>query len=134
MIRLSLVIMLSLLVNLASCQSASSSKSGGAISTVSVTEFQQKLAGTQTAQLIDVRTPDEFSSGHLKNAVNIDIHSDDFMDRIAKLDKTKPVMVYCRSGARSSSAAGKMKDAGFKEIYNLDGGISSWTSEGKPVE
>ncbi len=132
--RISFVVFLSLLVNLASCQGTGNGKAGNIIHTVSVTDFEKKLLSAPVAQLIDVRTPKEYQEGHLKNAVNIDIHSDDFADRVSKLHKTKPVMVYCRSGGRSSSAAGKMKEMGFKEIYNLDGGITDWRTANKPVE
>ena len=75
---------------------------------VSIDEFEKLLSLTKNRQLIDVRTDEEFQSGHLKNALNIDINSSDFEPKIKALDKTKPVFVYCLSGGRSSSAAGFM--------------------------
>jgi thioredoxin len=97
-------------------------------------DYDKKISATPNAQLIDVRTPEEYADGHLKNAVNINIKSGDFKDKINQLDKTKPVFVYCLSGGRSSSAANEMATMGFKEIYNLDGGIMKWRNDGKPVE
>ena len=86
-----------------------------------------------TIQLVDVRTPEEFEEGHLKGALLIDVSEDDFAESIESLDKEKPVYVYCRSGKRSSKAAGIMKEKGFKQVFNLDGGIEGWEEAGKPV-
>jgi len=88
--------------------------------------FSKKLEMTENPQLIDVRTPDEFSEGHLKNALNIDINGDDFEKQLQTLDKNAPVYVYCRSGGRSTKAVEQMKQMGFREIYELEGGILSW--------
>lgn len=122
----------------ASCQNPQSSHTaqnkGGQIErTIPVSEFEKKLAGSGV-QLIDVRTPEEYAEGHLKGAVNMNVNDDGFDAQVAKLDKTKPVLLYCRSGKRSANASGKMHDLGFTEIYNLDGGIIGWGSAGKPIE
>lgn len=101
---------------------------------VSASEFEQKLASMQDVQLIDVRTPEEFQSGYIKGAININYQGNNFAEEVAKLDKSKPVFVYCRSGGRSGNSAAFMADQGFKEIYDLDGGISNWSFEKKPVE
>jgi thioredoxin 1 len=117
----------------ASCQgTGNNAGQQGIRKSIPVQEFAQKLAATNV-QLIDVRTPGEYEQDHLKNAVNIDINSDDFEQRIGKLNKKMPVLVYCLSGGRSSSAASKMQDMGFTEVYNMDGGIMKWQSAGKPV-
>jgi len=79
--------------------------------------------------IIDVRTSEEFQSGHLKDASNIDYYSDDFSKKINLVQRDVPIYLYCRSGGRSSSAAKKMLKLGFKEVYNLNDGISSWISE-----
>ena len=84
-------------------------------------------------QLVDVRTPEEFSEGHLENAINIDVTADDFDAKVANLDKEKPVMVYCKSGGRSAKASARLKELGFKTITDLEGGITNWKSENKPV-
>jgi rhodanese-related sulfurtransferase len=96
--------------------------------------FEKKLKETKEPILIDVRTSGEYAQGHLPNAVLIDVNSSDFKSRVGKLDKSKPVFVYCKAGSRSSSAAGVLTDLGFKEIYDLNGGITSWQKANKPIE
>lgn len=80
--------------------------------------------------LVDVRTPGEYESGHLKGALNIDWNNSNFNDQVTKLDKNKPVFVYCKSGGRSGAAAQALKEMGFKEVYDMDGGITSWNKQG----
>lgn len=99
---------------------------------LSATEFAEKIKELPTAPIVDVRTPDEFSKGHLQNAKNIDWNGNDFDKQISELDKSKPVFVYCLSGGRSSSAASRMRSAGFKEVYELKGGIMKWRGENLP--
>ncbi len=99
---------------------------------LSALEFDTQLKNYATALLIDVRTPDEFSKGHLQNAVNIDWNGDSFDQEIAKLDKSKPVFVYCLSGGRSGQAASRMRTDGFKEVYELQGGIMKWRGANLP--
>lgn len=82
-----------------------------------------KLPGTV---ILDVRTPAEFSSGHLATAVNIDVESTDFATSIADLNKTKNYAVYCRSGNRSKVAMTAMQQAGFSAVFDLAGGITAW--------
>lgn len=87
-----------------------------------------KIVKEKKTQVVDVRTPAEFVTGHLPQAVNIDVNSKDFDKQIEKLNKKKPVAVYCRSGRRSKVAAGKLADKGFK-VYELDKGIIQWDGE-----
>ena len=101
-------------------------------SSLPVTEFSEKLSKTKDAQLIDVRTPGEFQNGHLKNAMNIDWKADDFADKAATLDKDKPVFVYCMSGPRSSVAAEKLQEMGFKNVYEMQGGMMKWRNANLP--
>lgn len=89
-------------------------------------EFSEKIKSLPKAPLLDVRTPDEFSKGHLENAVNINWNGGDFDRQISSLDKTKPVFVYCLSGARSAAAAQRMRASGFKSVFELEGGIMKW--------
>ena len=96
-------------------------------------KFEQKLQDADI-QLVDVRTPQEFAAGHLPNAININVMGNNFDIEMAKLDKEKPVMVYCKSGGRSAKAASKLKVQGFKNISDLDGGITSWKQAEKPIE
>jgi thioredoxin len=95
--------------------------------------FGKKYDSLATNQLVDVRTPDEYQKGHLVNAQNVDFRGLDFDKQIEKLDKGKPVFVYCLSGGRSAGAARKMVDAGFRQVFELQGGFLKWTSAGKPV-
>lgn len=77
-------------------------------------------------QLIDVRTPREYQAGHIENAINIDLSSNNFTHQINKLDKQKPIYIYCRSGNRSTRASNELVKLGFIEIYDLKGGILRW--------
>ena len=83
--------------------------------------------------IIDVRTPEEYLSGHIKNAINIDYNSEEFFERIEGLNKSKTYFVYCRSGHRSAEAVKVMKELGFIEVYNLKTGINGWKAIGLPV-
>jgi len=85
------------------------------------------------AVLVDVRTEDEYNSGYIENSLNIDYFSNEFSVNADKLDKTTPIILYCRSGKRSSMSANKISKLGFKEIYNLEGGILEWIEEGNAV-
>ena len=85
------------------------------------------------AVLVDVRTEDEYNSGYIENSLNIDYFSNEFSVNADKLDKNTPIILYCRSGNRSSMSANKISKLGFKEIYNLEGGILEWIEEGNAV-
>ena len=92
--------------------------------------FSEKIAATPNAQILDVRTATEFSSDHIDQAVNADWLGNKFIDGTSKLDKTKPLFVYCKSGVRSQSAATKLSELGFTKIYLLQGGILKWDAAG----
>lgn len=96
--------------------------------------FAEKINELPAAPIIDVRTPDEFGNGHLRNAKNIDWNGSDFETGIKPLNKENPVLVYCLSGGRSHSAAEKMRSLGFKAVYELDGGIMKWRAANLPEE
>jgi rhodanese-related sulfurtransferase len=90
------------------------------------TDYATAISGPKV-QLVDVRTPSEYNGGHIKKAINIDFfNASNFKAAFEKLDKTKPVYVYCRSGARSQKAARKLVAMGFNEIYDLRGGYNAW--------
>jgi rhodanese-related sulfurtransferase len=89
------------------------------------TDFKVKI-DNNNLQLVDVRTPEEFNEGHIKNAGNIDFYESDFLTQMNKLDKNKPLYIYCRSGGRSGKAAIQLKEQGFTEVYDLQGGILDW--------
>lgn len=83
--------------------------------------------------VLDVRTADEFKEGHLEGAVNIDQAQGDFIQKAkAVLPKEKTIAIYCRSGRRSASAAGRLADEGYKCV-NLKGGIIAWKEANEPV-
>ena len=91
-------------------------------------EFATLIADT-TVQLVDVRTPAEFAAGHIPEAKNIDVRGDNF-DREAKatLSKERPVAVYCRSGARSKTAARRLAAMGYR-VYELNTGFMNWNGQ-----
>lgn len=138
---LAIVLVLFLSFTAASCQNSNTSvkdstgkthtPAGGS---VSVEEFEKQLAQTPNGQVVDVRTTSEFTGGHLKNAINIDVNSSDFEQQIATLDKNQPVFVYCLAGSRSASAASYMRGQGFATVFEMDGGILKWKSAGKGLE
>lgn len=85
------------------------------------------------AQLLDVRTKEEWAEGHLKGATLVTVTEDGFLKKAkAALDPKKDVVVYCQSGRRSAMAAKQLRDAGFT-VHDLDGGITAWKAAGKPV-
>ncbi len=97
----------------------------------------EKIDSSQVAELLrkkglkvlDVRTPMEFKMGHIPGAVNIDITDRSFADKIGKLNKTVPYLIYCRSGVKSMSAARHMSKLGFEEMYNLKGGYIAYSGK-----
>src|SRR6185369_10831642 len=82
--------------------------------------------------LLDVRTPEEYSDGHLKGAVLIDYQDSTFETKVSKFDKNKPVYLYCRTDRRSEAAQEVMLKQGFKKVTNLKGGILAWQKAGLP--
>ena len=94
-------------------------------STLLSSEEMKELMLLDSVQLIDVRSLEAFREGHLKGAQNL-VYDDDFIDKIKKLDKSKPVAVYCRTGRRSEKCSKILKKAGFEQIYQLKDGLSQW--------
>ncbi|WP_111309689.1 rhodanese-like domain-containing protein [Confluentibacter sediminis] len=118
-----------LIITFSSCKEVESPK----ITIVSPEEMQSFLQA-DNVQLIDVRTAKEFENGHIPGAQNIDFFSPTFVQDITKLDKDKPVYLYCNSGKRSAKCAQKMLEEGFVKIYDLDGGFSKWKYEGLEIK
>ena len=99
---------------------------------VGPTEFLSKYNSMENSVMIDVRTENEFKAGALvKEAILIDYHGKDFIQDMVVLDTEAPMFVYCYSGGRSSKAIYKMKQLGFKHIYELEGGYDRWQREQK---
>ena len=97
-------------------------------------KYQEKFTKTEDKLIIDVRTPGEVANGKISGAVNINYNSPQFKNEISKLDKDKTYFIYCAVGGRSSGARRVMNQMGFNKVYDLQGGISAWLSQGMPVE
>jgi rhodanese-related sulfurtransferase len=97
---------------------------------LSETDWVKLHDESEESVIIDVRTDDEFNTGFIEGAVNIDFYmGNKFISEIDKLDKSKSYFIYCKSGARSGQTCELMKQKGFKKVYNLEGGILGWTGE-----
>lgn len=128
---------------LISCNEATSKKSNvekvaelpvqEIITVIDVTTFEEATT-IGDVQLIDVRRDNEWESGHLRNAKHFEMNNPDWNSQIETLDKDKPVYVYCAKGGRSARSAKQLEEAGFKEIYDLEGGITNWKAAGKSIE
>lgn len=84
-------------------------------------------------QLVDVRTPQEWFTGHIEGALHIDWFSDGFAEEAAGLDRERPVRLYCAAGGRSAEAREMLRGMQFKDVKDLDGGIEAWKEAGAPV-
>lgn len=104
------------------------------IQVVDANKFETMINSEKNLYLFDVRTPEEFSQGHIKNSINNDIYSNKFKNIFAKIDKNETIYIYCRSGKRSAMAASELEKLGFKNIYDLKDGILSWQLDKKPLE
>ncbi|MCS6823251.1 MAG: thioredoxin domain-containing protein [Cytophagaceae bacterium] len=129
----SLLNILALSVLLLSCTQSGSSQANSTTQVLSPVAFKQKADSLPMKYIVDVRTPEEYAHGHIEGAVNINIYDSDFESRINSLDKTKPVLVYCKSGGRSNSAVKAFAQAGFNTIYDLRGGLMAWQNNNLPL-
>lgn len=110
---------------LTACGQPNSKQTGQISMDISVLEFS-RLIKTKPGQIIDVRTKGEVAKGAIEGSENIDLFDENFDAKIEKLDKTKPVYLYCATGGRSAEAMEIMVKKGFKTVYNLDGGYNAW--------
>jgi rhodanese-related sulfurtransferase len=133
-------------IGLAGCSSDSAADATGASSqvpgaTVTVPDSPERVDAVRFAevvsapgaQIIDVRTPEEFAEGHLEGAVNMNVQGADFAAQISSLDPAGLYAVYCRSGNRSQAAVAAMADGGLSGIFELETGIVGWQEAGLPV-
>lgn len=97
-------------------------------------EFLKKFENEKNAVLIDVRTDWEYKNGHLKNSKNIDWMNDAFMENMKDIPKEKVLYLYCHSGGRSSEAAQKLLESGYKQVYNMTGGFSAYSKAKLPYD
>ncbi|MFQ5448684.1 MAG: rhodanese-like domain-containing protein, partial [Saprospiraceae bacterium] len=95
---------------------------------LNVEEFRQRMAEPGIV-LMDVRTPEEIANGKIEGAVELDFFGANFQEEIAKLDKDRTYLVYCRSGNRSGKTCKLMADMGFKHLFNLAGGYNAWSQQ-----
>ena len=108
------------------------SSSNSAVKKVDPVAFSE-IVVQPSVIVLDVRTPEEFASGHIANAININLADSTFAAEVAKLDKNATVAVYCRSGNRSGVATGQMAELGFVDMYDMQGGILDWEAAGGTV-
>lgn len=116
------------IILLAGCSSTGSATTVN----LNVSEFSQKITEPGVI-IVDVRTSEEFASGHIEGALNIDFNSGNFANEITRLNPSETYAVYCRSGSRSGQAASIMHKAGFHDVSNLNGGVIDWTDDGLPL-
>lgn len=112
------------------CSCVSSPKKQITMNELSPSEWAELHNQTAEAVILDVRTEEEFESGYIKGALNLDIRGGaDFIASVEELDKSKSYFVYCRSGARSGQACQLMGQMGFENVYNLEGGVLAWQGD-----
>ncbi|MBD0278378.1 MAG: rhodanese-like domain-containing protein [Flavisolibacter sp.] len=93
--------------------------------TLSSKKFEKKMKKRNTI-IMDIRTAEEYASGHIPKSLNMDVQQENFTNRIQSLDKSRTYLLYCRSGKRSAKALNIMKENGFDKVYHLEGGITAW--------
>jgi rhodanese-related sulfurtransferase len=127
---------LGLLIALSMLVTACSSGSDTATIELVSPERAADVIGEDPAGLVvlDIRTPEEFAEVRIADAINVDFYAPDFAEQLDVLDKSDPYVMYCRTGNRSSEAIETMKELGFEEVYEIDGGIVNWYDSGYPVE
>lgn len=101
---------------------------------VTIQEFEQKIKETKNAVLLDLRTPKEYASGHIKGSKNIDFFGKGFYDQLLKYPKDTPLFIYCESGGRSGQTFERLKNEGYQFVYEMYEGMSGWRDSKKPVE
>ena len=128
MIRLGSIILFILTV-----MACSTSNSQNISKVIDAGAFEKQMKSNKKVILVDLRTDQEVAQGVIEGAIQIDYRSQDFKKKLEQLDKSKTYMVYCAVGGRSGRAASLMNEIGFKEVYDLKGGMTAWKAEGKKV-
>lgn len=96
--------------------------------------IRAQSARARTFRLVDIRTPEEFGSGHIKGSSQMDFRAQDFRTKLEKLPRDGKILIYCRSGHRSGMALRTMQELGFLDAHEIAGGIEAWRSQGLPLE
>jgi rhodanese-related sulfurtransferase len=109
-----------------------SAQEGGTATTLQLEEFKAGLARTK-GLLLDVRTPEECAEGIIEGAMILDYSAPGFMEGLGKLDRERPVFIYCAAGGRSRQTMTRMQRMGFREVHDLEGGMTAWREAGQPV-
>lgn len=128
-IRNRAIMFLALSVIIIFIMAITSSKQGNSLTP---DEFYEKISKSEV-QLVDIRTPEEYQTGHIENAVNIDFYSDSFADSFGDFNPEKPLYIYCKGGNRSSNAIPILEKKDFKFVYDLKGGINAWKNNGYKI-
>lgn len=110
----------------ASCTSQTSQK-------IDAQAFANKINSSENTILLDVRTPEEYNRYHIENAININVYDKNFEEQLNDLDKSKTILVYCKSGSRSENAAHTLVKKGFKNVFELEGGLLTWEAAKLPL-
>lgn len=119
---------------LAACGGAATATESATFETVSPHQAASLLeSGPEGLVVLDIRTPEEVAAGKIEGATSIDFYEPDFATQLDGLDKDIPYLVYCRSGNRTGEAVGIMRDLGFTNVYEIEGGILNWYESGFPV-
>lgn len=118
-------ILVIMFLSIISCKSQSDSKT----IVIDILTLKTEAIG-KDVQLIDVRTPNEYKAGHIDDAINIDVMKmESFVQEVEKLDKAKPIYLYCKIGGRSKKASKKLEELGFTTIYDFSGGYIKWQNQ-----
>lgn len=112
--------------------STGQTEGNGIFELMDAANFSSKMNEKSDAPIVDVRTPGEYAEGHIEHSLNFDWNGANFEKQISDLDKSQPVFVYCLGGGRSAATVEKMQELGFKEVYELDGGMMAWRSAKMP--
>jgi rhodanese-related sulfurtransferase len=121
-----IIILLGVLLSIYACQSSN----GQTVLTPS--QYQTAINKSDKVIIIDVRTPDEYKEGHLKNAINVDYYNNQFSVIMSTYPKDANIYLYCRSGNRSGKAASILKDLGYTNVFDMAGGFTAWTEQNLP--
>lgn len=117
-----------------STEGSSSTTSGTTQVNLDVNQVSELLKSDKEVVLIDVRTPEEYKQGHLEGSDLLNFYDPKFKEEVAKLDKSKEYVIYCRSGGRSGSAVAQMQKMGFENVHNMKGGILAWNRANLPTQ